>query len=195
MKTLPLDAGSYTIEATAYDIEKSGSFTLEVSGLPDAVEPQVDCSTGGAVSDTGENAELAADCETLLGLRDALSGTTLLNWATDTPIEDWDGVTVSGSPKRVTELALDESGLNGEVSRGLGRLTALTVLSLSGNSLSGAIPDELGDLTSVVTLSLADNQLGGQVPAELGDLANLRELSVDGNQLTGGDTRRIGRSG
>ena len=180
-----LEAGEYTIEATAFDIEKSGSFTLAVRGLPDAVEPQVDCSTGGAVSDAGENAELVADCETLLSMRDDLAGTALLNWAADTPIADWDGVSVGGSPMRVTEVALDESGLNGKVPGGLGGLTALTVLSLSGNSLSGAIPDELGDLTSLVTLSLADNQLGGQLPAELGDLSNLRELSVDGNQLTG----------
>ena len=120
IEDFPLDAGSYTIEATAYDVEKSGNFRLVVSGLPDAGEPQADCSTGGAVSNSGSNPDMVADCETLLGLRDALSGTTLLDWAADTPIEDWDGVTVSESPKRVTEVALDESGLNGEVPGGLG---------------------------------------------------------------------------
>ena len=170
IEDFPLDAGSYTIEATAYDVEKSGNFRLVVSGLPDAGEPQADCSTGGAVSNSGSNSEMVADCEMLLGLRDALSGTTLLDWAADTPIEDWDGVTVSGSPKRVTELALDESGLNGEVPGGLGQLTALTVLSLSGNSLRGSIPDELGSLSNLTELSIDNNQLTGSIPDELGSL-------------------------
>ena len=48
IEDFPLDAGSYTIEATAYDVEKSGNFRLVVSGLPDAGEPQADCSAGGA---------------------------------------------------------------------------------------------------------------------------------------------------
>ena len=180
-----LDAGSYTIEATAYDAEKSGNFRLVVSGLPDAGAPQADCSTGGAVSNSGSNPDMVADCETLLGLRDALSGTTLLNWTADTPIEDWDGVTVSGSPKRVTEVALDESGLNGEVPGGLGRLTALTVLSLSGNSLRGSIPGELGSLSNLTELSIDNNQLTGSIPVELGGLADLETLALNGNRLSG----------
>ena len=180
-----LDAGSYTIEATAYDAEKSGNFRLVVSGLPDAGAPQADCSTGGAVSNSGSNPDMVADCEMLLGLRDALSGTTLLNWTADTPIEDWDGVTVSGSPKRVTEVALDESGLNGEVPGGLGRLTALTVLSLSGNGLRGTVPAELGGLASLTELSIGNNQLTGSIPVELGGLADLETLALNGNRLSG----------
>ena len=135
-----------------------------------------------------------ADCETLLGLRDALSGTTLLDWAADTPIEDWDGVTVSGSPKRVTELALDESGLNGEVPGGLGQLTALTVLSLSGNSLRGSIPDgaELGSLSNLTELSIGNNQLTGSIPVDLGDLANLETLSLNDNRLSGAIPSELG---
>ena len=187
-----LDAGSYTIEATAYDAEKSGNFRLVVSGLPDAGEPQADCSTGGAVSNSGSNPDIVADCETLLGLRDALSGTTLLDWAADTPIEDWDGVTVSGSPKRVTELALDESGLNGEVPGGLGQLTALTVLSLSGNSLRGSIPDELGSLSNLTELSIGNNQLTGSIPVDLGGLANLETLSLNDNRLSGAIPSELG---
>ena len=180
-----LEAGEYTIEATAYDIEKSGSFTLAVSGLPDAVEPQVDCSTGGAVSDAGENAELVADCETLLSMRDALAGTALLNWAADTPIADWDGVSVGGSPMRVTGLELDDIGLNGEVPSGMERLSSLEVLSLSENSLSGAIPNELGSLANLRELSVDGNQLTGEIPAELGGLANLETLTLNDNQLSG----------
>ena len=187
-----LDPGSYTIEATAFATEKSGNFRLVVSGLPDAGEPQADCSTGGAVSNSGSNPDMVADCETLLGLRDALAGTTLLDWTTDTPIEDWDGVTVSGSPKRVTEVALDESGLNGEVPGGLGQLTALTVLSLSGNSLKGSIPDELGSLSNLTELSIDNNQLTGGTPVELGDLADLETLSLNDNRLSGAIPSELG---
>ena len=156
-----------------------------MSGLPDAVEPQVDCSTGRAVSDTGENAELVADCETLLGVRDALAGTALLNWAADSPIAGWDGITVGGSPMRVTGLELDDIGLNGEVPSGVGRLSGLEVLSLSENSLSGAIPDELGSLANLRELSVDGNQLTGEIPAELGGLANLETLALSDNQLSG----------
>ena len=192
IEDFPLDAGNYTIEATAYDVEKSGNFRLVVSGLPDAGAPQADCSTGGAVSNSGSNPDMVADCETLLGLRDALSGTTLLNWTADTPIEDWDGVTVSGSPKRVTEVALDESGLNGEVPGGLGRLTALTVLSLSGNGLRGTVPAELGGLASLTELSIDNNQLTGSIPEDLGDLANLETLSLNDNMLSGAIPSELG---
>ena len=180
-----LEAGEYTIEATAFDIEKSGSFTLAVSGLPDAVEPQVDCSTGGAVSDAGENTELVADCETLLSMRDDLAGTALLNWVADTPIADWEGVSVGGSPMRVTGLELDDIGLNGEVPSGMERLSGLEVLSLSENSLSGAMPDELGSLANLRELSVDGNQLTGEIPAELGGLANLETLALSDNQLSG----------
>ena len=180
-----LDAGDYTIDATAYDAEQRGSFRLVVSGLPGSGGPQLDCSTGGAVSDAEESPELAADCETLLDLRDALAGAALLNWAADTPIADWDGITVGGSPMRVTELALDERGLNGELPAALGRLSALKILSLSGNSLRGAIPSELGGMKKLETLALNDNRLSGSIPAELGGVHELRTLSLSNNRLSG----------
>ena len=180
-----LEAGEYTIEATAYDVEKSGNFRLLVSGVPVAEEPDVDCSTEGAVVDAGDHAELVGDCETLLGVRDDLAGVALLNWAADTPLEDWDGVTVSGSPKRVTGLELDDVGLNGEVPSGMGRLSGLEVLSLSENSLSGAIPNELSSLANLMEMSVDGNQLTGEIPGELGGLANLETLALSGNQLSG----------
>ena len=45
-----LPAGDYTIEATTYDVETTGSFTLTVSGLPDASTPTVTPTSG--VGDT-----------------------------------------------------------------------------------------------------------------------------------------------
>ncbi len=180
-----LEAGEYTIEATAYDREKEGSFRLVVGGLPDAGVPEADCSTGGAVPDVTDNAGLAADCETLLGLRDALAGSALLNWAPDTPIADWDGVSIGGSPLRVTGLSLDDSGLNGTVSAGLGELAGLEVVSLSENNLRGTLPAELGSLGSLRALWMDGNQLTGEIPTELGTLSKLETLILSDNALDG----------
>ena len=129
------------------------------------------CKAGSVVSDPDENAELVADCETLLGLRDALAGRGLLNWGADTTISDWDGITVGGSPMRVTKVELDEKGLNGSLPTALGVLTGLEALSLSGNGLRGTIPAELGGLASLKDLSIDNNQLTGGIPVELGGLA------------------------
>ena len=96
------------------------------------------------MSDANENAELVADCETLLGLRDDLAGTALLNWVADTPIADWDGVSVGGSPMRVTGLELDDMGLNGEIPSGMGRLSGLEVLSLSENKFERCYTKRIG---------------------------------------------------
>ena len=61
---------------------------------------------GAAVTDTS-NTGLVADCDALLSARDTLRGTAALNWAPDTPIATWDGVTLGGSPRRVTKVKLD----------------------------------------------------------------------------------------
>ena len=180
-----LDPGDYTIEATAFDAQKIGNFRLIVSGLPDTGQPQSDCSTGAAVPNPDDDTELVTDCETLLGLKDTLAGSGLLNWSADVAIEDWNGIAVSGSPRRVTHLSLDQSGLNGTIPPALGSISALKVLSLSGNDLSGTIPAELGNLSNLTELTVGANRLTGEIPAELGNLANLRTLSLDDNHLSG----------
>ncbi len=196
-----LEAGDYTIEATAYDAEKTGSFTLVVSGLPAIEEPEidepvVDCTSGGAVSDASESPELVADCEALLELRDTLKGSAQLNWATDLPMEDWDGVHLGGSPVRVTGLILDEWGLSGRLPSGLSRLSALESLSLAGNGLTGTIPAELGNLSGLKLLALDGNRLTGGIPSELGNLASLETLALSDNILSGeipGSLSKLGK--
>ena len=188
-----LSAGDYTIEATAFEAEKSGSFRLVVTGLPDDGQSQADCSTGAAVSNATENTDLVQDCETLLALRDALVGTALLNWDANLRIEDWSGITVGGSPQRVTEIALDDSGLNGNLPMELGTLSGLQVLSLSGNRLKGTIPDELGNLSNLTELSIDNNELNGSIPEELGDLSKLETLALNDNRLSGAIPSELGR--
>ena len=69
------------------------------------------CATGTAVPDPDNNPGLVSDCEALLASRDTLAGNATLNWSAAIPIAQWDGITVSGRPQRVTELVLQNKGL------------------------------------------------------------------------------------
>ena len=91
-------------------------------GLPFCSEHP--CVAGGAVVDT-TNFGLMSDCDSLLAARDTLAGTASLNWAADTPITQWDGVIVGGTPKRVRGLSLEDGGLTGEIPTELGSLANL----------------------------------------------------------------------
>ena len=119
-----------------------------------------------------------ADCDALLAARDTLKGDGILNWSAEVAIGEWFGVTVEGSPKRVTKLEIGRSTLNGQVAPELGRLSNLRVLSLSDNRLSGEIPSELGELTGLEELSLSENRLTGAIPSSLGNLTALERLSL-----------------
>ena len=182
-------------------------------GLPFCSEHP--CVAGGAVVDT-TNFGLMSDCDSLLAAWDTLAGTASLNWVADTPITQWDGVIVGGTPKRVRGLSLVDGGLTGEIPKELGSLanlqelvlynnqltgeipkelgglTNLLDLDLGGNQLTGEIPKELGSLGYLKVLSLSRNQLTGEIPTELGNLANLQQLSLWGNQLTGGIPTELG---
>ena len=107
-------------------------------GLPPGISVDV-----GAVENSEDNVGLAPVCETLLGVRDELAGEAVLDWSGETPVADWDGVTVSGSPLRVTGLDLRDRGLTGEIPPALTGLTGLWVLRLSQNELIGCVPDGL----------------------------------------------------
>ena len=129
--------------------------------------PFCDCSTGAAVPDPDNNSGLVSDCEALLASGDTLAGAATLNWSADTPIADWDGVSVGGTPQRVTRLYLARSQLTGRIPAELGRLTNLRWLALDGNQLTGPIPSELGDLANLEGLVLLLNKLEGNIPPQL----------------------------
>ena len=108
-----------------------------------------DCATGRAVADATDNPGLVSDCEALLAARDTLAGDATLNWSADTPIAGWDGITLGGTPERVTQLRLIRRGLTGALPSELGSLTNLRMLVLWGNLLTGAIPSELSSLANL----------------------------------------------
>ena len=145
---------------------------------PSHPPPMPDCGAGTAVADSSVNRALVHDCKALLDLKDTLSGTATLNWSKGIAIGTWTGVTVSGTPQRVTGLGLPSSSLNGSMPAGLGTLWGLTTLDLSGNSLTGMIPAGLGDLPELATLKLSGNSLSGCIPPGLRDVATNDLASV-----------------
>ena len=161
-----------------------------VVGPDGIVDAQNGCASQGAV-DPSETA-LAADCEVLLDVRDTLAGTSILDWADDTPIGDWDGISVDGTPQRVTGIELGDSGLNGTIPSDLGNLDGLRDLNLGGNHLTGTIPSQLGNLSNLRYLTLRENQFTGSIPAQLGGLSNLEELWLWNNELTGSIPSELG---
>ena len=192
-----IDSGTGQITvgaATILDYETRTSYAVEVtaagmygpSGTITVIIKVTDsCADGSAVEDAANNPGLLSDCDVLLAAQDTLAGSATLNWSDGVPIANWDGVTLGGSPTRVTGLVLYMERLTGEIPSELGNLANLYWLSLSGNELTGPIPSELGRLVNLGGLDLSGNQLTGAIPAELGDLAKLRLLNLANNQLNG----------
>ncbi len=155
----------------------TGPLSPELRSVADA---ETLCPTAPA-----DNPGLRADCDVLLATRDILAGEARLNWSEQLPIELWRGVTIGGSPDRVTRLELASSGLNGRIPPALGRLSELVSLALNRNRLTGPVPPELGELTNLERLVLSFNALSGPIPPELGKLSQLRELWLKHNRLSG----------
>ena len=172
----------YDLQVRAVNSVGDGPWSATVTGTPTTASA---CVTGGAVSDPANNPGLVSDCEDLLAARDMLAGSAMLNWAAGRPIEEWNGVTVRGTPARVGWLDLRAKGLDGSILAELGQLSGLTYLNLRTNDLSGPIPGSLGNLTNLRVLNLNGNDLTGSIPAELGNLASLREMWLHANDLTG----------
>ncbi len=204
----PAGSSDESISLTAPTIEGTYYYGACVEEVSDETDASNNCSSAvtvtigsgscvGAVADPN-NEGLVSDCEALLAARDVLAlpnndGEPGLNWSTDTPIAEWDGVGLGGTPNRLTRIVLHNKGLNGTVPESLGRLSKLTDLNLSFNELTGPIPAELGDLYNLRVLNLRTNELAGEIPDQLGNLRNLRVLNLHSNNLSGGipDLSRI----
>ena len=152
------------------------------ASTPAATQPGA-CDTGSAVTDKS-NTGLVADCNALLAARDTLRGTAALNWAPGTAIARWNGITLAGTPARVTKVKLHKKGLSGQIPADLGRLGNLEELWLYTNALSGTIPAEMGSLTKLTWLFVSDNNLSGQIPENLNNLS-LDRLWLHRNSFTG----------
>ena len=151
--------------------------------------PLLGCDDGVAVPDPENNPGLVADCKALLAARDKLAGNVYLDWDAEAAISSWEGVSISGSPARVSFLRLDSRQLTGTLPAELGQLTGLQALWLQDNQLTGKIPPEFGQLSELQVLHLEGNQLTGELPEELSQLRQLGRLWLHSNRLTGGVPR------
>jgi len=124
------------------------------------------------------------ECKALEALWDSTDGSGWTNpsgWDTNTPIDTWYNIVVTGGT--ITEIRLSQNNLVGTIPADLGNLSNLVNLNLAGNQLGGSIPVELGNLSNLEDLSLDRNQLSGSIPSELGDLGKLITLNLFDNQL------------
>ena len=170
----PLD---YDQPATTIYFDESGRW---ISAPYDIAQ----CSNGVVVPNPDDNPGLVRDCKTLLRIRDSFDADRPLNWSTDIPISEWEGIQEFNA-SGVIYILLAGRYFSGEISPEFGNLYALVHLNLNDNRLHGEIPSELGDLRNLAILYLSNNELEGEVPAELGNLVSLRELSFDYDRLTG----------
>ncbi len=186
---------------------------LSSPGAAVAQSSQELCENEVAVENPQENPGLVADCAALLASKEALQGSDsdamALNWSSDVPIGDWNGITVEGSPPRVTKLRFSDPFasvgndqlwdlkkapfLKGSIPPELGELSNLEELHLSYNSLSGGIPKQLGNLSNLTQLYLSYNNLSGRIPKQLGKLHNLTQLDLSHNHLSGRIPRQLGK--
>ena len=170
----------YDLQVRAVNEAGDGPWSATVTGTPTTSV----CVSGGAVADA-TNTGLISDCVALLGARDTLAGTATLNWSETTPITQWDGVSLGGTPRRVTRLNLDGKDLSGMIPSVLGRLSMLTYLNLRSNDgLTGEIPSELGYLSNLRVLNLHSNSHSGSIP-NLSGAVRLEEMYLANNDLTG----------
>ena len=190
-------------------------------GISDGVDPSagtLDASADDTIQVTVKLVGLATDRVALLALYGSAGGagwtTSTGGWTTvgATLSSSWHGATASGTPTRLTALALPNNnlsgtlpglltdlsalasldlsgnaGLTGSIPATLGSLVALTSLDLSGSGWTGSVPVALGSLTALTTLDLSDNGLSGAIPSQLGLLTALTTLDLSGNAALGGD--------
>ena len=107
----------------------------------------------------------------------------------------------------LTSMAFQDTRLSGTISRGAGRMTALTVLDGHGRLTSGTVPAELGKLTGLSHLRLSgSNKISGTLPPAIFShltglqLARPISLSMSGTipstigYLTGAKYVELGRA-
>ncbi len=145
--------------------------------------PEDTCHADGVVPDRDNNAGLLADCLALASMLSHWKAHSALNWDLDQGhIANWQGVTVGGSPQRVTSLVVPRSGLSRTIPPEIGELSDLRHLDLSGNGLWWEVPGEMGNLTELRDLDLSSNRSEGDVCGVLHNLPELQTLDLGGNR-------------
>ena len=163
----PDGAATVTVDVGAGVVADDGGIGGNEEAAQLRVAVEYDCTSGVAIADPENGADLVADCEVLLAARDELAGSATLNWSADLPMAEWDGVTTGGSTERVTELRLAGRSLDGTLPAGLSELAGLTALDVSENGVSGRFPSAYDRLGVLAELQVQDTRLWGCIPERL----------------------------
>ncbi len=214
----PMRNGSIVLYTMARDgtdlrtlVRGGYSLVAENSGWQDDVKGVASCSAGYVVDDPENKPELVKDCETLIRLKNAMTGVggftwqpyhvepsgtvpqvemghsgrgyLALNWGSGTPIEQWAGVDVGYSCDEAT-LPQPE-----------GCVAYVKRLDSDGRIQYARVVKPRSP--RVVSLDLENHYLGfavndhwyesfaGKIPPELGDLTGLRTLNLSGTWSLG----------
>ena len=175
----------HDVQVRAFNGAHYSPWSSTTTGTPSVGACPTARAVAAVVADPAANPGLVSDCEALLAVEYSLQGSSTLNWSVDIPMSQWQGVTLGGTPKRVTGLDRSEEGLAGQIPSSLDRLTGLQTLDMSDNGLTGSIPSRIGNLTGLETLDLSGNGLTGEIPSSLSGLAALGTLDLGDNGLEG----------
>lgn len=177
-------------DETVATVSGAGLVTAVMNGVAAII------ARAGSVSDTAMVTVMVprTDRDALVALYESTGGdrwSDKSNWLSDRPLESWHGVTVNAEG-RVTEIALPNNNLRGDLTPELGFLEELATLRVNQNQLTGHIPPELGMLTGLRRLVLSNNRMSGGIPTELGRLTGLEELRLSSNRLAGSIPGELG---
>lgn len=125
---------------------------------------------------------LQADSLVLVDIYNEAGGDGWFNrtgWLEPIPVRDWAGVvveTVDGKG-RVVELNLGYNNLKGQLSKSIGKLSALRKLRIGYNRhLRGALPEELYDLRQLEVLFTTQSAFTGELSPKIAQLQRLDTL-------------------
>ncbi len=114
------------------------------------------------------------------------------NWLSKKPLDEWFGLTVSGS--FLIEINLPRNHLEGNIPDDLCKISSLKKINLSDNYLSGALPDSIGYLEGLETVDLSHNDLTGSFDKLFTASTELKYLDLSHNQFEGTIPRNIKKS-
>ena len=93
----------------------------------------------------------------------------------------WAGITCN-SEKRVTDVDMEDNGLVGELSTGLGALLDMKSFNAKNNAMTGPIPPSLLGIKGINVVDLSDNSFYGSIPPIS---RTLQTLILERNNLSG----------